>query len=578
MTHTIRRPLTARERDALSPFSDVLAHLLFHRGFSDAASASDFLSPDYDKDTHDPFLLKDAEKAADRIIRAIDNGEKIAIYADYDADGIPGAVLFADMLKRIGFANFVVYIPHRHDEGFGLNVAAVETLAGDGVKLLITIDCGITDVPAVARAKELGIDVIITDHHEPPAVLPDAYAVIDHRQADCPYPDKNLCGSGVAYKLVQAILKKRRFGIKDGLEKWLLDLVGIATLSDMVPLVGENRVFAHYGLRVLRKTPRQGLRQLMRKLGLSQAHLSEDDIAFMITPRLNAASRMGVPMDAFKLLAADNDIDASFYADHLDEINNERKGVVAALVKEVKRTVRERHGAAVPSVIVLGNPVWRPSLLGLAANSCAEEFDRPVFLWGRDGDNLIKGSCRSEGSSNVVEIMRAVPSGTFSQFGGHRHSGGFAVANESVHHLAERLNEAAESLRKMAATSGGGENAAEAEYFDMELNLDDVKAELYDEVSRLSPFGVGNPKPVFLFRDVIPASVRIFGKARDHVEIAFKRGSGPRLSAIAFFGAASQWAKGLRAGMPIDLAASLEKSMYRNKSELRLRIADVRIR
>ncbi|MEI7463546.1 MAG: DHH family phosphoesterase, partial [Candidatus Taylorbacteria bacterium] len=406
MSFNIRKPLTVDQRNQYSGMSDTVAHLLFHRGITDSLSAQKFIEPDYEASTHDPFLLKDAEKSAIRIILAIENNERIAVYSDYDADGIPGAAIFNDFFKRIGYKNYSIYIPHRHDEGFGVNVDAVMQLAGDGVKLLITIDCGITDVEPIRVACEKGIDVIVTDHHEPPTELPPAFAIIDHKQADCKYPDKNLCGSGVAYKLIQAILKKNRLGLKEGMEKWLLDLVGIATMSDMVPLLGENRTFAHYGLAVLRKSPRKGIMQLLRKLGINQRHLTEDDIAFMITPRINAASRMGVPMDAFKLLSADNDDDAYTAANHLDKINNERKGVVASLVKEVKKILHARYGesssspqtpqggigedlspqagvlvaTSIPAVIVLGNPDWRPSLLGLVANTVAEEYDRPVFL------------------------------------------------------------------------------------------------------------------------------------------------------------------------------------------------------
>jgi len=539
-------------------------------------SAEQFIAPAYDTGTHDPFLLKDAEKSAERIIRAIQRNEKIVIYSDYDADGIPGAALFNDFLKRIGYANYIIYIPHRHNEGFGVHIEAVEKLAAEGVRLLITIDCGITDVKPIARAKELGIDVIVTDHHEPPAELPPAFAIIDHRQADCLYPDKNLCGSGVAYKLIQAVLKKNRFGLKEGIEKWLLDLVGIATMSDMVPLTGENRIFAHYGLAVLRKSPRKGLMQLFHKLKMSQRHLTEDDIAFMITPRINAASRMGVPMDAFRLLAADTDTDAYRYAEHLDAINNERKGIVASLVKEVKKTVRERHGTSIPNVIVLGNPLWRPSLLGLAANSCAEEFNRPVFLWGRAGDNVIKGSCRSEGTSSVVQLMRAVPTGMFFQFGGHHHSGGFEVTDEQIHFLEQRLNEAAGKVENEKRQEGGASGKdAEDNMIDAELSIDAVDSALHEDVNKLAPFGVGNPKTLFLFRNVSPSAVRKFGKTRDHMELVFKKSNGDKISAISFFGATSDWAKVAKADKPLDLIASIEKSMYRNKAELRLRVVEV---
>jgi len=585
----MRKMLTIEQRDAFPGYSDALAHLMFHRGIRDAEAASRFVRPDYERDTHDPSLLKDADKAAARIIRAIHTGEKIAIYSDYDCDGIPGAAMFHDFFRRIGYTNFVTYIPHRHNEGFGVNEGAIDELASQGVQLLVTIDCGISDKEAIAHAVEKGIEVIVTDHHEPPAELPPAIAIVDPKQVDCAYPDKGLCGTGVAYKLIQAILAKDRFGLKEGHEKWLLDLVGIATLSDMVPLTGENRVFASYGMQVLRKSPRRGLRKLLSMLRISQEHLTEDDIAFMVTPRINAASRMGVPMDAFDLLVADDDESAARTAEHLDRINNERKGIVASLVKEVKRLVHDRHAAdGIPSVIVLGNPDWRPSLLGLAANSCAEEFRRPVFLWGRDGEGGYKGSCRSEGATHVVELMRAVPAGTFSEFGGHHHSGGFGVAGDAIHYLEDRLNAAAHAMNAKAAqvaqdaagahpsvAGANGDSGDSEDMIDLELTLDRVDARFADDIGKLAPFGMGNRKPVFLFRNVSPASVRRFGKASEHIELGFKRADGSSIAAISFFGAANEWASRVSPGKPVDLIASVEKSMFRGRPEIRLRIVDV---
>jgi single-stranded-DNA-specific exonuclease len=604
MPYAIRRPLSNLEQAELTGFSPLLAHLMYHRGLKDAEAAKRFISPDYSRDIHDPFLLKDAEKSATRIIEAVQNDERIAIYADYDADGIPGAVIWDDFFSRIGFKNFSIYIPHRHDEGFGLNIDAVEQLAKEKVNLIVTVDCGISDVKPVLRANKLKIDVIITDHHEPPAILPSAFAIIDHKQADCAYPDKDICGSGVAFKLIQAILKKSKeaktekskdglLNFRDGHEKWLLDMVGLATLSDMVPLVGENRVFAYYGMEVLRKSQRKGLVRLLEKLKIAQKHLTEDDIAFMVTPRINAASRMGLPMDAFRLLAATTDEEARTFADHLDTINNERKGVVASLVKEVKKTLHTRHGhdvATFPSVIVLGNPEWRPSLLGLVANTCAGEFNRPVFLWGRDGGNIIKGSCRSEGKSNVVELMRTVPSGVFTQFGGHKYSGGFAVANDSVHFLEKHLNEARDTILdsqlinrangnlngKGSVEKGGSAlNVDGREMIDAELSIDDVDWNLQKDISRLAPFGFGNTKPIFIFRNVIPILVKKFGKGSEHIELTFKKSNGVKIPAISFFGAENEWAKKVEANKSIDLIASIEKSMFRGRPELRLRVVDV---
>lgn len=551
---------------------DFIDNLLFHRGVKTVEEKQAFLNPNYDKHIHDPFLLKDAEKAAKRIIKAIENDEKIVIYSDYDADGIPAGVIFHDFFKKINFKNFTNYIPHRHDEGFGLNTDVIEQFAKEKVDLLITLDCGISDIEAVKLAKKKKIDVIITDHHEPHDKLPPAFAIVNHKQKDCNYPEKILCGSGVGFKLVQAILKLNRFGLKEGHEKWLLDMVGIATLSDMVPLTGENRALAHFGLRVLKMSPRKGLMRLLGHLKIAQKHLTEDDISFMITPRINAASRMGVPMDAFRLLATDNDHEAHEYVQHLDKINNERKGTVAALVKEVKKIIHERHKDNPRNVIVAGNPEWRPSLLGLVANNLAEEYGKPAFLWGRDGDGIIKGSCRSGGTVNVVDLMHKVPAGALLQYGGHFASGGFAVSNEAIHHLDDHLNSAFDLLKK--------ENKViEPDYIDMELPLKQVNWNTYGEVEKLAPFGTGNPKPLFIFKNIKIAGIKEFGKEKNHLELSFKKEKGQAVNAMGFFMTADQFknkdGKAIKVGDTIDLVATMEKSMFRGRAELRLRIVDI---
>lgn len=557
----------------------LLEHLLFHRGVIDVELTEAFLSPNYEKHTHNPFLMKDMDKVVNRILEAVEKGDKIVIYSDYDTDGIPAGVVLHNFFKKIGFVNFFNYIPHRHDEGFGLNVEAIEEFSKDSVKLVITIDCGTGDVAQIARANELGIEVIIIDHHIPGEELPSAFAILNPKQADCKYPEKMLCGAGVTFKLVQAILRSPNFlalnpkplTLPLGWEKWLLDMVGIATLSDMVPLTGENRVFAYYGLMVLRKSPRVGLMKLLRKLKINQKHITEDDIGFTIGPRINAASRMGVPMDAFRLLATDDENEAEILSEHLNKINDERKGTVAALSKEIKKIVRERYGEVSENsgkVMVIGNPTWRPALLGLAANSCANEYSCPVFLWGRDGDNVIKGSCRSAESANLVELMSGVSPGTFLQFGGHAFSGGFAVANDKIHTLEDELNRVYESARATYAR-------AEETFVDQELTLEEINWETYRTIEKLAPFGTGNPKPTFVLREVVPVEVKHFGKEKNHLELVFLKPDGKKLSAITFFKTSKDWGKEVLVGKPIDLIATFEKSMFKSFPELRLRIVDI---
>ncbi len=331
-------------------YSPLVRQLLYGRGITSAEEAEKFMNPHYENHSHNPFLMKDMEKAVERILRAIQHNERIAIFSDYDADGIPGAVVLHDFFKQIGYLNFENYIPDRHGEGFGLNTVAIKQFSNSETKLLITIDCGITDIEEVKQANEFGIDVIITDHHLPNGGgLPTAYAILNPKQPNCAYPEKMLCGSGVVFKLVQALVFRihdsalkvngQQFTFPVGQEKWLLDMVGLATLSDMVPLQGENRVFAHFGLKVLRKSRRKGLLELLSILRMNRQDLTEDDVGFSISPRINAASRMGVPMDAFRLFATTDDAEAATLARHLDKINNERKGKVASLVKEVRRVI-----------------------------------------------------------------------------------------------------------------------------------------------------------------------------------------------------------------------------------------------
>lgn len=566
-TYQLRRILTDEEKNKLGTYPDILKRLLFHRGITDRKTAESFLNPNYDSQTHDPFLLKDAEKAAERIIKAIENDQKVVIYSDYDTDGIPAGVALHDLFKKIGFKNFTNYIPHRHDEGFGLNEDAIKQFIEDKVELLITIDCGIADIEHVRLAQKNGIDVIITDHHLPGQNLPPAFAIVNPKQKDCNYPEKMLCGAGVIYKVIQAILLKNRFEIKEGWEKWWLDMIGIATLSDMVPLTGENRVFAHYGLAVLRKSPRKGLVRLLKKLKVDQRYLTEEDIGFTIGPRINAASRMGVPMDAFRLLATDDEVEAEKLADHLDHINNERKGTVAALVKEVKKHVHERYGEKPDRVIVIGNPDWKPSLLGLAANTCAEEYAVPVFLWGRDGDNIIKGSCRAAGTVHLVDLMQEIPEGVFLQFGGHAESGGFAVHGSAIHTLEGKLNEAFEKIK--------GKKKENIFHIDLNLLPDDVNYDTYRQIEKVGPFGTGNEKPLFMFKDIVLTGVKQFGKEKNHLEIIFKKTNGNPISAIGFFITQADFSKKIEQGLIISLVATMEKSMFRGRPELRLRIVDI---
>jgi len=560
-TYELSHPISREADAALASYHPVVRQLLFTRGIETATAADAFLTVSYDG-RHDPFLMTDMGHAVARVLYAMSNNEHIAIWSDYDCDGIPGAVLWHDFFSTVGYTNFENYIPHRHNEGFGLNTPGIDALAFRGTTLMITLDCGISNVEEVAYGNEKGIDTIITDHHEPGATLPPAHAVLDPKRDDA-YPDKNLCGTGVAWKLIEGLIARGNFALAPGAEKWWLDMVGLATLADMVPLVGENRILARFGLTVMQKTKRKGLRELFRAQRLDPRMVTEDDIGFTIAPRVNAASRMGKPHDAFHVFTASTDLEAATGAAHLERINNERKGMVAAMVKDARKrlALREQH-----PVIVFGDPEWKPSLVGLVANTLAEELHAPVFIWGRDGSGVLKGSCRAGGSGSVVRLMEHAKD-SFIEFGGHHAAGGFAVREEKVHELDAALVRAYEACATDFYDTS-------AKFVDADLDITEVTDALYRELSTLSPFGVGNAKPLFRFRAVTPREVSVFGKSKEHTKIIFET---PRatLPAIAFFKTPDAFSVTLEKGRPVDLIAHIEKSFFMNRPELRLRIVDV---
>jgi len=574
--YAVREPIPETIDKEFGAFAPLVRSLLYARGIENVEEAEKFLNPNYDTHLHDPFLLKDMDRVVTRILKAFEKDEKIGIFSDYDADGIPGAVALHDFFKKIGFNNFVNYIPLRNEEGFGLNDSAIESLSKDEVKLIITIDCGITDVKQVDLANKLGVEVIITDHHIPAKKLPKAFAIINPKQKGCEYPEKMLCGSGVIFKVIQALilkiekLKIKNLAISSGWEKWLLDMIGLATMSDMVPLLGENRVLSYFGMKVIQRSPRIGLQKLFSLLKINQNTVTEDDIAFMITPRINAASRMGVPLDAFKLLSTVDTVEAGVLAEHLNNKNDERKGVVGSMIREIKKRLEDRD-EGMKHVFVFGNPVWKPSLLGLVANSFSDEHNRPVFFWGRNGESgekgIIKGSCRAGGDTDIVKLMEKCKD-IFLDYGGHKGAGGFSILQENIHTLEDRLNEAYIELSKTARVTLGV-------LVDKKLELDDVNWNTYSSVEKFAPFGLDNPKPLFLFEDVRITGMKLFGKEKNHLELKFKNSQKKDVTAMVFFKTDSSFDISLKEGNVINLVVTLEKSQFRNFPELRLRIVDV---
>lgn len=590
----------------------LLDHLLHSRGITDPTEKTAFLSPNYDLGTHDPFLLKDMQKVVERILRAVADGEKICIYSDFDADGIPGAVVLHDFFKKISYTNTFHYIPDRHIEGFGIHRPALEQIIAQGASLIISIDCGIAEIENSAWVKTqktpegLDVDLIITDHHTPGTVLPDAFAIVNPKQSDCQYPEKMLCGSGVIYKVVQALCQTIREGqkneaetfgdeaiskyfkdieIKEGWEKWLLDMVGLATLSDMVPLRGENRIFAYYGLTVLRKTPRLGLIKLFKSLKMNPAHMTEEDIAFMITPRINAASRMASPMDAFHLLSTTDDAEADRLVEHLNNLNVERKTRVAHLVKAIKKSIEER-GLQDKDIIVVGNPDWQPPVLGLVATNIVRDYGKPVFLWGRGEDEFIKGSCRAPDGFDVVKIMREVPEtdGLFLNLGGHVAAGGYSIAPDKIHTFEEKILEAYKRLGEVSSnddiTDASGDSAGQILgeiLVDKVLSAGEVGRNIWSVIEKVGPYGESNPKPLFMMQGIMVLDIKFFGKTKEHVELRLQDTlTGDETKAIKFFAKEDKAIEEkLKIGELADLVVHMERSMFKNYPEYRLRIVDV---
>lgn len=538
--------------------------LLKNRGIKTREEAERFLNPDYEAHIYNPFLILNMEKAVERILGAILNNEKIVIYGDYDCDGIPGSVILHDFFKKIKYKDFKNYIPHRHTEGYGLNNEAIEGFARDNVSLLVTVDCGITDVSEVSLAKDLGIDVIITDHHLPQETLPGAFTILNSKQKGDEYPDKMLCGAGLAWKLVQALLRrgkeKKVFEVSDGWEKWLLDMAGLATIADMVPLKDENRVIASFGLKVLRKSPRPGLRRLLEKIKVDQRHLTEDDVGFMIAPRINAASRLDTPIEAFNLLSTGDDSVADRLSSHLNKINDDRKWMVAHVLKEIKHTLSSREEK---DVIVVGNPDWRVGILGIAANNLVEEYGKPAFVWGRGESRTIKGSCRSDGSVNLVELMTSVSEGVFLDVGGHELSGGFSISHEKIHLLEGEIISAYEKSKRAKE---------EKEIFvDKKMPLSEISWVNWKEIEKFAPFGMENPKPVFKFEKAEISGIKKFGKEKKHLEFSLKDENGKNTPLIWFF-ADDEEVRDLEMGRKIDFLASFDKSVFGRRENLRLRM------
>lgn len=550
----------------------VVELILSRLGLNSNEERENFLNPKYE-DLADPYLMKDLERAVIRIFEAIEGNEKIYIYADYDCDGIPSASVLYKFFEKLNYVhNVSVYLPDRHDEGYGLHLDAVEKIIASGATLIITTDVGITAIDEVLFAQTQGVDVIITDHHLPRRSedeggvatdeLPKAYAVVNPKQADCKYPFKDFCGAGVAYTLVRGFLNKygEYFNVPVGAEKWWLDLVAIATISDMVPLLGENRILAYWGMNVLRKTQNQGLRILFSKNNIKLESISEDDIAFTLAPRINAASRMAHPSVALNVLISRNDDEAIKNVLELEGFNNKRKTISATIMRKANVLAKQQEAN---SVLVIGEPDWHIGVLGIIAMKVGEQFKKSVMVWGRDPNGNIKGSARSFGDIHLAQYFAEFPENTFSAHGGHIKAGGFTVIPEAIYTLAD----VAQTIYTNHKPITEIENEEE---LIIDTNLSSITRELFSGMKKLAPFGLANPKPIFRLAGVTVTGVKIFGKNKEHIELTIADG-GKIMSIISFFSASEPWVTDLY-GKTVTLKATLDESNFGGRTLYRMRL------
>lgn len=546
---------------------DLEKQLLFYRGIKTEEEAEKFFNPDYERDLRDPFDFSVMEKITNRIAEAIGKNEKIVVFGDYDADGICACVVFHDFFKKIDFENFEVYIPDR-SEGQGLNLKIIDEFIKQKVGLIITVDCGITDHDEIKKAKNGGMDVIITDHHLPSRGLPpDAFAVLDPFIEDKEYPFIQFCGTGLAFKIVCALSKNKAFKIFPGWEKWLLDIVAIATIADMSPLVDENRVFVFYGLEVLKKTRRKGLLALLEKLNIDRFNITEEDVAFYVAPCINVASRMEHAAISYSLLITYFDEEAEALSRKLIERNNERKKKTEEIFEEINRKMEGAENF--PEILVLGDEKWPIGIVAPLANKVLEKYGRPAIVWGKGiMSKQIKGSCRSNGRINLVELLTEIGDKIFDDFGGHAMSTAFTLKEGKISELGKEVEAAFEKISHYEVESP-------CIWLEIGLGLDNIDWNFISFLGKFRPFGMGNPKPVFLFSNLEVSGVRTFGNGGIHLKLNFKKSNGEIISAIGFF-MQKKLEFFVEHGTKIDLAASVEENRFNGRREIRLRIVDMR--
>ena len=541
----------------------VTARLLAMRGLTDPDEASRFLNPSLDQ-LYDPFRLAGLGCAVDRLMTAIVNRERISVHGDYDVDGITSTVILRRALELLG-ADVTHFIPERLTDGYGLQPATIDRLHAEGVKLIVSVDCGIRAAEAARRARELGVELIITDHHEPDSEMPDCCAVVNPKRHDCTYPDKNLAGVGVALKLVQALCGRA------GKSAWMpafVKIASIGTLADVVPLVGENRIIAKLGLQMLTKGPHKvGLRALFEAAGLSGKTIDSYHIGFMVAPRINAAGRMSTPDIATRLLLAVDEgmgEEAKALAEQLETENLKRRQEDQDILAKAKKIVETDPEVGAHSVLVVAGEGWHRGVIGIVASKLVDAFHRPAIVLSIDGD-VAHGSCRSIPSFNMLGALESCGD-TMIKFGGHKQAAGLTIESARIRELRARVNDFADGCLEP-------DDLRPRLWIDGALAFKSISAQVASELSALAPFGAGNPCPVFRASrvEIVDGPRRV--KER-HLKMAFRQ-DGRVMRGIAWRASEREAFVTEHRGA-IDLAFSLEQDTWNGERYLQLSVADFR--
>lgn len=541
--------------------STTTVQLLFNRGITEQKDVDIFLNPDYGQDQHDPYLFVDMEKAVNRIDEALRKGENIVVHGDYDADGVCGSTVLYITLKELG-GDVSVYLPHRDTEGYGLNMNTIDTLAKRKTDLIITVDCATSNLEEIAAAAEKGMDVIVTDHHSQPPELPkEAVAILNPKLERETYPFPYLAGVGVAFKVAQALIAKYELG--EAFEKWLLDLVAISTVTDFVQLTGENRVFLKYGLIVLQKNRRPGLRNLLELVGKNPKDIDEQTIGFQIGPHINAAGRIDHANMAFNMLVEENEIAAKEAALDLQRTNRERQKLSAKMSKEALAQAELQKNEY---IIIVESEDWPPGLVGLVAGKVVSTYNKPAYVITRMGGDIV-GSGRSIEQFHLVEALQSMDE-VFSKYGGHPQACGFTLKD------ADSLDEFKTRMRERARDILEGQDLRKTLDIETKLTIDQIDWDLVESVKQLAPYGQGNPEPVFATDQAKVDSFAQIGKQKNHLRLNVSQ-NGVRRQCIAF--GMGEVADELEIGGLVDLAYTVGINEWNGNRELQLQIKDISV-